>query len=273
MKKILRKLIPENLIPFAENVYWRIFNAPPKLNIAKEQLSATTALKCFVSYNKYGGYCIPYSSCRRPAAHKILTNKVYEPKTIDFMTSNCGSGDIVHAGAYFGDFIPALSRECSPKAKVWAFEPNRENYRCAEITLLLNEIDNVELINAGLGNKKEQLRIITHDKNGHALGGASRIVQANPSSSERGAPVQIVTVDNTVGREREVSIIQLDVEGHEKEALSGAMKTIHRCRPILILEVLPNSTLLDSDWFADNILSLGYRMTHTVHSNSVFMCE
>ena len=53
---------------------------------------------------------------------------------------------------------------------------------------------------------------------------------------------------------RNVSIIQLDVEGFEQPALKGAMTTIARCRPILILE-----TLADHTWFTERILCLGYR--------------
>jgi len=84
--------------------------------------------------------------------------------------------------------------------------------------------------------------------------------------------VQIATIDDSIGTDRNVSIIQLDVEGHEQEALSGALKTIQRCLPILILEVLPNSTLLESGWFADNILCLGYRKVTNVNGNVVFVC-
>jgi hypothetical protein len=47
------------------------------------------------------------------------------------MLGNCGKKDIVPAGAYFGDFLPALSN-CGDDVGVWAFEPNVENYTCAE---------------------------------------------------------------------------------------------------------------------------------------------
>jgi hypothetical protein len=70
-----------------------------------------------------------------------------------------------------------------------------------------------------------------------------------------------------------VSILQLDVEGHEKEALAGALKTIRRCLPIIILETLPESILLRSAWFAENVLGLGYRPFGTVHGNVIYVRE
>jgi hypothetical protein len=82
--------------------------------------------------------------------------------------------------------------------------------------------------------------------------------------------VRIVTIDSVVGDERPVSIIQLDVEDHEKAALSGALQTISRCLPIIILEVRKGSDLLQSEWFDRTIISLGYRQTATLHGNTVF---
>nr|NIM22361.1 hypothetical protein [Candidatus Latescibacterota bacterium]NIO78565.1 hypothetical protein [Candidatus Latescibacterota bacterium] len=76
-----------------------------------------------------------------------------------------------------------------------------------------------------------------------------------------------------VPMDRSVSIIQLDVEGFEKEALAGALSTIQRCRPIIILEDLQTSTLIDSDWFAENVKSLGYEFTRNLHGNKVFEVE
>ncbi len=235
----------------------------------------STALRCTISYNKYGGYCVPMSSRHRPAAVKILANEVYEPGTLEFMRSNCGDGDVVHAGTYFGDFLPALSSACGPSAKVWAFEPNPENFLCAEITVLLNGIRNVELANAGLGKRKEMLLVKTCDATGRSLGGASHIVNSGglSTSSVGVEPVEMLSIDCAVEPGRNVSIIQLDVEGHEQEALCGALATINRCLPILMLEVWPNSNLLESDWFAHNISSLGYRISGKIHGNSVFRCD
>jgi Methyltransferase FkbM domain len=73
-----------------------------------------------------------------------------------------------------------------------------------------------------------------------------------------------VTVDETVPSDRKVSIIQLDVEGFEKPALAGALMTIQRCKPIIILETLP-----EEGWLSENIMRLGYRIAGTVHGNTL----
>lgn len=271
MKQLVKRMIPNRIMPLAKGFYRRFIKRLSKSDFSKEQYDSLTALKCIVSYNKFGGYCVPESSRHRSAAQKILSNEIHEPKTLEFIISNCGNGDIIHAGTYFGDFLPALSKGCAPNSKVWAFEPNSENYRCTNITLQINDIRNVVLTNAGLGAKKERLLMKTADENGLAFGGASYIIAEDLNEVSGTEIVQIVTIDDTVETDRAVSIIQLDVEGHEKEALRGGLKTIQRYLPIIILEDLPNSTLLSSPWFSENILSLGYRMIKNIHGNSVFI--
>lgn len=271
MKQLLKSMIPDRVKPIAHRIFHRLFNREPRVDFSIEKYRSLSALKCSVSYNRYGGYCVPESSRDRPAAKKILSHDVWEPATIEYMISNNGIGDIVHAGTYFGDFLPALSRGCTRDSVVWAFEPNLENYRCAKITLEINDISNIILANAGLGARQEELLLKTVDENGRSLGGASQIIIDEVTVGRVGIETtRIVTVDDTVGTDRAVSIIQLDVEGHEKEALTGALKTIQRCLPILILEVWPDSNLLGSQWFSENILKLGYCKVEEIYDNSVF---
>ena len=228
-----------------------------------------SVLQCSMAYNKYGGYCVPLSSSHRPAAKTILSGDIWEPKTIEFLMSCCGAGDIVHAGTFFGDFLPALSQSSAQGGRIWAFEPNPENYRCAFITTHINGLQNVELINAGLGERRGFLQMVTSDTHGMSLGGASRMVQETDEDNTEGAiTVEVVAIDEVIPSERKISIIQLDVEGFEKPALAGALKIIRRCKPILILESLP-----DEEWLSTNILQLGYRIAGEADENTILISD
>jgi FkbM family methyltransferase len=226
------------------------------------------SLNCCIGYNRYGAYCVPVSGLRRPAALCVLAGKVWEAPTIDLMVSLCEGGDIVHAGTFFGDFLPALAAACAAAGhRVWAFEPNPESYRCAAVTLELNEISNVALINAGLGERSDNRHLVTAEK-GISLGGASHIASGALGGPEaRGisiTPIRIVTVDDTVPQDRPVSVIQLDVEGYEEQALIGAMRTIRRYRPLLILETVPGDA-----WLAKNLAPFGYCIAESFLENTV----
>ncbi len=223
-------------------------------------------LNCMIAYNKYGGYCTPISSNQRPVVQQILKGRIHEKDTIDYIREHCKDGDVVHAGTYFGDFLPGISRALSPNARIWAFEPNAENFKCAQITIILNGLENVVLRHAGLGADESVQRLLIQTADGVNLGGTSRIVgQEENGESEA---IRIVSIDKSVPPDRNISIIQLDVEGYEKEVLQGAMQTIKRCKPTLILEI-NNIDLTKASWFQENILSMGYAVSGRVHMNTV----
>lgn len=228
-------------------------------------------LPCVLASNRHGLYCLPVTALDRPAGRLLAAGDVYEPDTINLIAQHCGAGDVVHAGTYFGDLVPALSKSLATGATLWAFEPNPESFRCAAITIALNGLSNVALTHAGLGATCGTASVKMQDQTGRDLGGCSRIMPDDSQlpGCER---VTVTTVDATVGSERTVSVLQLDVEGYEREALEGAQKTITRCRPLLILELQPGARLLESTWFADHILALGYRHTLSVHGNVVLEC-
>jgi FkbM family methyltransferase len=62
-----------------------------------------------------------------------------------------------------------------------------------------------------------------------------------------------------------VDLIKIDVEGHEYQVVKGALETIQRCRPAVVVEISDEGKLLDHDLSADHkktaglIESLGYQ--------------
>jgi hypothetical protein len=202
------------------------------------------ALPFVFACNEFGGYCIPQDSIHRPAAQAILRGKVWEPETLQFMAKNCGAGD---AGTYYGDFLPALSSSVTPSALIWAFEPNRQSFRCATMTVVINDLRNVKLYNAALGVKAGTASYVSRDQDGSALGGGGYVIERPAAGAQN------------------VAQISLDVEGFEDQVLRGASALLRRDRPILILETVPTST-----WFLDQMAALGYQVRGRLDANSVF---
>jgi len=180
----------------------------------------------------------------------------------------------VHAGTFFGDFLPALAHSRSGDAVVWGFEPNAESYRCAEVTVLLNGLANVVLTRAALAAADGgTAQLATANRFGRPMAGGSRVLKKAPPATAGAGPtatelVDLVSIDETVGGERPVAVIQLDVEGHEQEALTGALQTIRRCRPMIVLEQMP-----EPGWFEQHLAPLGYRRAGKVAVNNVLRCS
>ena len=224
---------------------------------------STEQVHCILASNAYGHYAVPMSCVHRPASRAILSGGIFEPQTVAFMRENCGDRDIVHAGTFFGDFLPALSAAIAPNAILWAFEPNPESHACATWTLRLNNISNCRLHQAGLGAERGTLPLVTHQMDDLALGGASTFV----NQVGRSTSVGVLRVDDAVG-ERPVGILQLDVEHFEEQALTGALKTIQRNRPIAILETVPSEA-----WWSKHMTPLGYERVGKVHGNTIFRAK
>src|SRR4051812_13219941 len=110
--KLAKKIIPVPLHPLA-NRFRRLATRRSRPRFRAWHYESWPVLQCEIAYNMLGGYCMPLSSRRRIAAQEVLRGYVYEAETIDFIVKNVKDGDIIHAGAFFGDFLPALSRACA----------------------------------------------------------------------------------------------------------------------------------------------------------------
>lgn len=246
---------------------FKLRRSAPRTQPARERpVLPAGVLDCRIGVNEHGAYAIPRSSEHRPAAQATLRGEVWERETVELVRSCDPSGDIVHAGAFYGDFLPALARSRADGALVYAFEPNAENHRCAQITVLLNGLANVRLANAALHSGSGLGTLAIRSSDGLALGGGSHLVEEPQDVDSEQVP--LIAVDDVVPDDRRVAVVQLDVEGHEEQALSGALRTIRRCRPLLVLESPPPPT-----WFEAHLGELGYTLTRTVCGNAVLVSQ
>jgi FkbM family methyltransferase len=171
-------------------------------------------------------YLVPSYAMHRPACRAIVSGHYYEPRTHELVKAllEDRAGDMIHAGAFFGDMLPSFSRKCP--GTVYAFEPVLENYLLAKLCVQENDLANVVLWNAGLGRALSVAHIDTGEDGLHS-GGSAQI-------RDTGQLTSLVPL-NLLGL-RDVSVIHLDVEGFELEALTGAVQTIRACKPTVLIE-------------------------------------
>lgn len=220
-----------------------------------------------VYQNKYGYYYVPLNQDHRPAVQKIKKGEVYEEKTLEFIEKIYRPGtSIVHAGAYFGDMLPFFSQLVGDKNRVWAFEPIKLNFACAQANIELNRIDNVILQNNALSSENTWLIMKVSDPLGKPYGGGCSVINHH-NTLENIERVQSLLLDEILPNEDPIGIIHLDVEGHEIEALRGAIKIIEKNHPILILEVW-NQKKREIEEFLE---ALNYKAVKEVDGNIVFI--
>jgi len=199
--------------------------------------------KNLIGKNEYGLYSIPKEVEYTYNAQFILDGGVHEDTTIDYIKSI--GGNIIHAGSGFGDFLPAL-KNCD---KVFTFEPNQLMYKSSLETISLNELKNVEIFPYAIGNYDGVGTLKHIDENGLEMGPRSEM-------STDGIEVKMVKLDSIIPKDFKISLIHLDLEGYEFEAINGSKEIIERDKPIIVLEI--DTRAVDYNNF---MISLGY-VTH-----------
>ncbi len=244
----LRKFLPTPLTALIVRLKGTGTLELPKKIVPKNPQS----LRCTIAYNSYGAFCAPDSCKYDEPVQYTYRGEQYEAESINYIQGLDLKGDIIHAGAYFGDSIPGLANALPEHAKLWAFEPNPESYRCAEITILLNSLQNVHLENCALGETEGTLHLQTHrNDTDKKRGGTTRVVE---SPTDKTLEVSVKALDKIIPSERKIGLIHLDVEGFEKQVLSGAQKIIARDKPLIIVELSKEET-------CQVLERMGYSMT------------
>ncbi len=172
-------------------------------------------------------FCVPRHGQHRIAAQHIQNRRLYEPDTHKLVSKLMPilGGSMIHAGTFFGDMLPTFS--CATPGLLYAFEPVLENYVLAKLCVEMNELMNVVLLNAALGQKTGATYIDTGDIELPHMGGASYV-------SEKGQATALLAIDDL--NLRDISLIQLDVEGFELNVLRGAARTLEQYSPVVMIE-------------------------------------
>lgn len=157
----------------------------------------------------------------------------YEPEVTEVFLEHMAQGAVIDIGANCGWFsLLAASRG----AEVWAFEPLQRNLRLLHASLGHNRFDRVRVIAAAASDAPGTLTIGASYTNG--------IVGGQPDGTAAALTadyVAAVRVDDVVPAGIRVSLLKIDVEGHEYRALEGAVNTIRRSRPAIISEFAPRA--------------------------------
>lgn len=137
---------------------------------------------------------------------------------------------IIDAGANAGFFtVPVANRVRGRGHRIISFEPQRTMYRALSGTLVLNDIDFCELINAGLGDQPGVAIVPDLDYSIDRDYGSVGLCYEG-----QGYDVEVKTID---GLElNRLDFLKIDVEGWECPVIAGGIKTIKQHRPYIWIE-------------------------------------
>ena len=144
----------------------------------------------------------------------------------------------VDIGANIGLYTLAMAA-LARRGRVWAFEPAPGSYEFLERNIAVNGLDNVEAFNLAVAATSGTVDF--HDipfftAGSFTVEGDSFLTSEVLGSSFFRAPS--VTLDEFVADHglRSVDFVKIDVEGGELSVLEGAVGTLDRHRPVVVLE-------------------------------------
>ncbi|WP_299684643.1 FkbM family methyltransferase [uncultured Tateyamaria sp.] len=186
--------------------------------------------------NRYGTYCIPNDFKKREVPKLLRAGQVYEADTLDFLRRHVGTGDIVTGGAFVGDFFPALHEVLQSKARIHSFEPFPTSFDACAYTMALNGLTRVTLHRCAVGKEAGSAAFAVARGKSNASLAAGMHITGDADTDLHTITVPIMPIDDLLPKTRNVSLLHLDVEGFEADALRGSARILAKSKPIVVLE-------------------------------------
>ena len=148
----------------------------------------------------------------------------YQRHQVNAAVAKCGEKlhTVVDGGAYIG----LLALQFSWRFKrVVCFEPIKENFECLQRNT--GHVPTIERHHAALANTDGEL-VLTQSR-GQKSFSWTALGESAHTETAHCHRLDTFKFEN-------VNLIKLDVEGYELEALRGAVETIERCKPVVLIE-------------------------------------
>jgi FkbM family methyltransferase len=169
---------------------------------------------------------------------KDLWLGTYEPQLGAAIRRFARPGGVAYdLGANVGYTALLLARAVGPAGRVLAFEPLPSNLDRLRQAVALNGLDlQIDIVAAAAGSRSEAGSFLVHDSGGMGRldGGLGRT-----DGFVSKIAVDIVALDDFVFRHDHPppSLVKLDLEGGEREALLGMRRLLREERPTLMVEL------------------------------------
>lgn len=171
-----------------------------------------------------------YADCRFLGASLRLYGEWSEDEVRLYDALICRDDVVIEVGANIGALTVPLARRCK---RVFAFEPQAENFSLLYHNLRVNDVPNVEAFKLAIGATNEEVSMPTLKEldTDHGVIGD----YGGPEVGSGSLRVQQRTIDDLAFATR-IAFIKMDCEGSERNVLEGAEKTIKRDNPLLYME-------------------------------------
>jgi FkbM family methyltransferase len=180
---------------------------------------------------------------------------------------------VVECGCHIGTHTVKLAMLCKT---LYGFEPMPSTYEVLLKNLQVNKITNATIFNEGVSDTIGETKYSWICDGNPGSSGLENNPMGKPSwiqTTTQDIPVQLRTIDSL--QLPTLDFLKIDVEGYEVLAIQGAMDTIKRCRPVIVMEVWKDHQgSVDKEYTVQtfsHLIELGYDVLHIEGPDFLFI--
>ena len=154
----------------------------------------------------------------------LSTFGIHEPNETDLVKKVIKKGDVVvDIGAHIGYYTLIFAELVGENGKVFAFEPNPDNFAVLKKNVELNGYQNVVLEQKAVSNKTGKTKLYLCDDNT----GDHRLFDSH--DGRKTVEVDTIKMDDYFSNyNREIALIKMDIQGVETLAVQGMSTILHK---------------------------------------------
>lgn len=164
-------------------------------------------------------------------SHRLSTYGFYEPFETELVKKEVKKGDVVlDIGACIGYYTLIFAKLVGENGKVFAFEPDPNNFALLKKNAEINDYQNIILVNKAVSNETwiTKLYLSKNNIKSHKI--------HKFKSSNKFIEIESVSLDDYFkDYKRNINLIKMDIEGAEFHAIEGMSLILQKNKDIRVL--------------------------------------
>jgi len=208
-----------------------------------------------------------------PLSMELATSGIWEKIETQFIMRDIKKGTIVlDIGANIGYYTLILAKLVGKKGKVFAFEPEPENFQLLKKNIEINGYQNVICENIAISNQNGEIDLYFSERSI----GQHKIYQSS-MVSENSIRVKSITLDQYFGdldMKDKISFIKIDTEGAEYCVINGMKSLLGSNKKLKIMLEFDPIQIKDARTQPKDLLNLlrenGFNFSHVNPKKQIF---
>jgi len=224
-----------------------------------------------IDFSNKSFYFYTFDNCI--ISNTIKNNEIWEPHMHSIFDAFIDNNSIVmECGCHIGAHTIKMASLCDT---LYGFESMPDSYELLNKNIKLNDIHNTKIYKKGVADKAGITKYEWIDPGNIGGSGLSNNPMGKPpwlKRTEKNIEVELMTIDSL--ELDKLDFMKIDVEGYEVLVIEGAMNTIKKCKPIIVMEVwsdhFSNVDINHTKKLFKNLLDVGYKIEHVFGPDFLF---